>query len=237
MELSVKKVNYAKHHGICEKCLYPSTSLVKCIHCRSVVPILFKNQLSVENDLSKPEFKACFYCLTISTNSTKLQECDHIICVSCLKEGLCPICSNKSEYTTINQNKIEVELKQSDIKIIIPNEKVLSRSAKVSPIKDLIEKSDDLEGMMTDRPNVSIHDTNNIKPKSPKKKLKNDDTILIESNPKLNISFDQDFELIGINPNPKLSCLRKFLDKCQFLCKKKKSLQYSETEGINNINL
>ncbi|OMJ67310.1 hypothetical protein SteCoe_35558 [Stentor coeruleus] len=134
----IRKVNPAGYHGLCAVHIIPSGQNQKCIHCNSIIPIIFdisSKHCSNCSSICQETYKLCGHdvcenCISKEcpvcrdlcnfcrdSKDTSLMQCLHIICKECLKEANshCPLCKAfieiydiECEYCLIKAKIIEI---------------------------------------------------------------------------------------------------------------------------------
>ncbi|OMJ92369.1 hypothetical protein SteCoe_4922 [Stentor coeruleus] len=115
------KVNYAYYHGLCESHKSSIENKTKCIHCQSIVPILFLSEVNLcvncfsfsqttfkncsHNACENCYLKECSKCSTLcnyclKTIGVKFENCSHLLCNDCLlyTKQNCPLCQFPNDY-------------------------------------------------------------------------------------------------------------------------------------------
>lgn len=133
------KVNLSKYHGVCRFHSLTLSSIQKCIHCSSLIPVIFLktfNCIVCDTKLTDPEEKLdiCQNCKSINNNNRpflinkKTTKCDyctekkneilyfpkcaHFICNECIvKNGECTLCAS---FNRISMKNEEIFIHQDD---------------------------------------------------------------------------------------------------------------------------
>lgn len=113
------KVNASCYHGLCESHKTDTSKILKCIHCCSIVPILYDANMQpcekcfnlCDTTCKNCEFYVCSNCMSngclicqslcnyciISKDAHKLTSCMHTICQNCIQNTACPLCESMKE--------------------------------------------------------------------------------------------------------------------------------------------
>lgn len=132
------KVNPAGYHGLCNLHIIALGQYPRCIHCESIVPILFDTSIKHCcncSNISKETYKNCGHdvcesciskecsvCRTLchfcrASKDANLMQCMHLICKDCVKDAnySCPLCKvfvevyeTECDYCLIKAKIIEI---------------------------------------------------------------------------------------------------------------------------------